>query len=620
MLIQFFHATGGPTSWAIKWNVSSPTSRICGGWHGVICVSRNTQVDAIKLDINGLTGPMDRALQIVAGLPNLTWLQLYRNFLTGPIPSLAQLTRLRYLDIGENLLTGTIPELRGFSQLQNLSLQVNQFVCPLPSFAGLKNLLLVKLEINKFNGTIPTFPDSLSLEYLTLANNPFTNLASLSHLRNLKLLHIQNCDFRGQPSIVAFANLTKLTSLQLTQGRSALPFKAGEQVLRQFTELRRVKLSASFQLPDFRDNPLLQDVTIRACPGPIPSFAWLSQLENLTIDDSHRLGDISPLFALKTLRSLHISHSNISGTLPAISHTGLISLILEDDQFTGRLPSLAGLPQLEEFSVRNNKFSGALPEFPHPKKKGENSHIIKLDLSQNAFVGTIPSLYAMINLQELNLSSNSLVGPLPQLTRVYYRRFRVFDVSNNPGLNATVNSDMFGMDCALQSYSIANTSVSGALPSIGNHNLSVCVHLLSRYACCDAYYHGFSQYFAADHTWVQAVDPYNPIFTGMASASRFSCFVPFVYDAFCGDLRQKTGQLRAVRTTLAKTTLALALCSWSLLSFRPRIISTSGANATTTSLVSTVGLHNARTAPLRALVDKTSCRTAIRAMASCYRA
>ena len=90
--------------------------------------------------------------------PELTWLDLNDNDLSGPIPSgLGDLSNLEHLYLHDNQLTGPVPaDLGRLANLTNLWLRDNGLSGQLPpSLGGLPNLQRVRIVGNDFTGCIP---------------------------------------------------------------------------------------------------------------------------------------------------------------------------------------------------------------------------------------------------------------------------------------------------------------------------------------------------------------------------------------------------------------------------------------------------------------------------------
>ena len=119
--------------WTVNtnWKTTAPLSE----WHGV-ATDGDGRVRRLRLDHNGLTGPIPGALGDLARLEEL-WLQ--ENRLTGSIPvALGRLSDLEWLNLERNDLTGSIPAaLSRLANLRELYLAGNNLEAgPVPSWLG----------------------------------------------------------------------------------------------------------------------------------------------------------------------------------------------------------------------------------------------------------------------------------------------------------------------------------------------------------------------------------------------------------------------------------------------------------------------------------------------------
>ncbi|KAF8687264.1 hypothetical protein HU200_042939 [Digitaria exilis] len=89
---------------------------------------------------------------------------------------------------------------------------------------------------------------------------------------------------------------------------------------------------------------------------------------------------------------------------------GLRSLSLAGNNLTGAFPDVSPLPALKSFFLARNNLSGEIPDGAFAALRG----LQKLDLSDNAFTGRIPSSMATSGrLIDVNLSNNNFSGPVP---------------------------------------------------------------------------------------------------------------------------------------------------------------------------------------------------------------
>uniref|UniRef100_A0A0E0IHI4 non-specific serine/threonine protein kinase n=1 Tax=Oryza nivara TaxID=4536 RepID=A0A0E0IHI4_ORYNI len=135
-------------------------------------------------------------------LCHITRLNLFRNYLTGPIPSfIGKFTSMQYLSLSFNPLSGLLPkelgnltnllslgissdnftgslpeELGNLTKLQQLYFDSSGFSGPFPSsFSKLQNLKILSASDNVFKGKIPAYLGTMTnLEDMFLGNNSLT--------------------------------------------------------------------------------------------------------------------------------------------------------------------------------------------------------------------------------------------------------------------------------------------------------------------------------------------------------------------------------------------------------------------------------------------------------------
>ncbi|GMY04803.1 putative receptor protein kinase TMK1 [Fagus crenata] len=170
---------------------------------------------------NSLSGTLPSDLGTLTQLTNLSF---RGNSLSGPIPSLANLTSLQQLYLDTNNFT-SIPKgfFQGLTSLQNLSLSQNIHLAPwtIPTeLTHLTSLVILSANHSNIFGSLPDIFDSFpnlsnctSLSYLYLGDNNLTGSIpeALANLTTLQLVDVSNNNLTG--SIPKFASNVKLTTI-----------------------------------------------------------------------------------------------------------------------------------------------------------------------------------------------------------------------------------------------------------------------------------------------------------------------------------------------------------------------------------------------------------------------
>ncbi|PIA59778.1 hypothetical protein AQUCO_00400580v1 [Aquilegia coerulea] len=151
-----------------------------------------------------------------------------------------------------------------------------------------------------------------------------------------------------------------------------------------------------------------------------PSIGNLTKLNILILASCGFTGNIpEEIGKLTELTFLALNSNNFSGTIPTTlgSLSKVYWLDLADNQLTGSLPvstiNTPGLDMLlnaKHFHFNKNQLSGSIS----PKLFNSEMVLIHILLDENQFTGEIPStLGTVTTLENLRLDRNSLTGPVP---------------------------------------------------------------------------------------------------------------------------------------------------------------------------------------------------------------
>lgn len=265
-LVQLYQATDG-INWKNSWDLQQPLEN----WYGVF-LNQNGCVECLDLDDS----------------PDCTFSSRNGNGLKGPLPNI-NLPNLRFLFLGNNKLTGNLPDFSHFPNLLILWLSNNQLDGAIPDFSGLSSLSTIHLDNNNFSGTIPNFSNLSNLQELILAENE---------------LEGEIPDFSNTPSL----NIVDFRNNQLT---GSIPDFSNPNVI-QYLYLENNQLSGS--IPDFTNLPYLNGLYLgnNMLEGCLPAFSNTPNLRRVDAADNKLYCEIPDLTPLTELRQLHIDNNQLT--------------------------------------------------------------------------------------------------------------------------------------------------------------------------------------------------------------------------------------------------------------------------------------------------------------------
>nr|XP_029117981.1 LOW QUALITY PROTEIN: receptor-like protein EIX2 [Elaeis guineensis] len=373
-----------------------------------------SQIQNLDISNNGITGSVPDLIDFIY----LESFNLSSNHFEGPLPNFNS-SMLSLLDLSNNSFSGVIhPDIgKSMPNLIYLSLSTNNLSGEIPLSLCQLDLSLLDLSKNLFFGELPyCWNHSLNIMVMDFSSNNLSGSIppSIYSLPNLESLHLSDNNLSGELPL-SLKSCVYLNTLDLGQNgfTGAIPIWIGESLL-------------SLKILSLRSNKLVGNIP--------PNLSRLSALQILDLAHNNLSGSISSRFgnftAMKVLRKTYetiLDNQNearavasykdkiqvtIKGT--NIEYAILLPLViaidLSDNNLSGIIPKeLTNLFGLVSLNFSENHLTGEITE-----KISALQQLESLDLSRNNLFGEIPSsMIALTFLSYLNLSYNNLSGKIP---------------------------------------------------------------------------------------------------------------------------------------------------------------------------------------------------------------
>ncbi|KAK8975800.1 hypothetical protein V6N11_057638 [Hibiscus sabdariffa] len=450
VLLELKQQLRNPPSLA-HWNSSSSPC----DWPEINCSSNSiTEVHLGEKNIVVSVPPT------ICDLKNLTYLDLYNNFIPGGFPVLYNCSKLQILVLSQNYFVGPIPDdIDRLSTLVYLDISGNNFSGDIPPSIGrLPVLNTLNIVQNQFNGTFPKEIGNLSnLEVLHMAYNKFVPMripSEFGQMSKLLFLWMTQTNLMGEiPE--SFGNLSSLQHLDLAVNNLEGHIPSSLFSLKNLTKVYLYHNKLSGEIPKTVDALSLIEIDLseNSLTGSIPEdFGKLQHLEILMLADNQLTAELPTSIAqLPALRDFRVFQNKLSGVLPPEFglHSGLEGFEVSENQFSGQLPehlcaggvlqgvvaytnnltgqipgSLGNCPTLRTIQLHNNKFSGEIP-----RRLWTTFNLSILLLTNNSFSGKLPNRLAW-NMSRVEISNNKFSGEIPSGI-ASWSNLVVFQASNN---------------------------------------------------------------------------------------------------------------------------------------------------------------------------------------------
>lgn len=204
------------------------------------------------------------------------------------------------------------------------------------------------------------------------------------------------------------------------------------------------------------------DLSGNGLRGTLPLISQLTNLESFNVGNGAHfvnflVGTIPSLSGLTHLKFFVAGGGQeFTGSIPTLAGlTSLVHFDVSNSQLSGAIPGLAGSPNLAYFSAYNNKLTGSIPDM------SGLSNLVYFRVNQNQLTGSIPNLTQLTSLTQFNVGQNRLTGDIPALAGL--AKLQYFVVADNqltgsiPELSGLTN---------LQDFFVDLNKLTGSIPDL----------------------------------------------------------------------------------------------------------------------------------------------------------
>ncbi|XP_047312346.1 receptor protein kinase TMK1-like [Impatiens glandulifera] len=389
--------------------------------------------------------------------------------------------RITRIQIGHQNIKGTLSsDISYLTQLIRLELQWNNISGPLPSLRNLTSLQVIMLNDNLFNSIpIDFFSGMTSLQSVNIDNNPFSSWElpeSLIDARALQNFSANNANIIGKiPDFFGPDKLSGLVNLHLAFNslEGGLPASfSGSQIESIWVNGQKSNGKLTGSIDVIQNMTFLKEVWFQSneFSGPLPDFSGMINLESLNLRDNHFTGLIPlSLTNLSSLRIVNLTNNLFQGPIPKFRNSVDVDFVKDTNSFclpdpgncdplTNTLLTIAksmGYPEkfsenwkgnnpcLDWFGLTCNGGNITIINFDKMGLNGTISaefasvkSLRRLILSDNNFTGTIPpELVTLPELYEIDVSGNRLHGKVPS-----FRSNVMVKTGGNPDIGKDMSS------------------------------------------------------------------------------------------------------------------------------------------------------------------------------------
>lgn len=203
-----------------------------------------------------------------------------------------------------------------------------------------------------------------------------------------------------------------------------------------------------------------------SCSTALKALETLTELQLLVLRQNQLYGELPSVFVVNfpSLRALDLDYNKLTGPLPRLQSTSLQQLLLAGNLLTGSIAPVDGIPNIVRLDLGENQFTGTLPSF------SSSTALEGLRVANNTMTGTIHSFDRCPLLSVLALDDNQFEGTIPTFDKCPGLNYVYLGFNR---LSGTLHS--FNRQPGLVLLHVADNQLVGQVPHFKHPQLQVLV-------------------------------------------------------------------------------------------------------------------------------------------------
>jgi len=238
-----------------------------------------------------------------------------------------------------------------------------------PQIFNLRHLRMFNVRDNKVDVQLYAMREGPALQELYLDYTDLSSLRGIGRAKNLKTLHVQQNNLRGEQIPDELFTLSGLKHLFISDSNISGPLSSKIGNLKQLEDLYCHGNDLSGEIPESIGDLSNLEVLVLSenlFVGPLPeSVSQLMKLESLFIDSFTRRsaglsGPLPSFGGMPVLRQLYLNGNSFTGTIPE-SFLSTEELMMRDSLSPQAIAALARRKQRINVGLKGNRLEGSIP-------------------------------------------------------------------------------------------------------------------------------------------------------------------------------------------------------------------------------------------------------------------